>query len=98
MFGLRDKEYQYLVHVEEVGLARNTSVTLGNHFEEFIAGQIDSGRYGSTSEVIRAGLRLLETTESRLEVLRNALVFGECSGEAEYSHAPLIAELDSESR
>ena len=58
-------------------MARNTSVSLGDHFEEFIAGQVDSGRYGSASEVVRAGLRLLETNESRFEVLRNALVAGE---------------------
>ena len=55
-------------------MARNTSVSLGDHFEQFIAGQVDSGRYGSASEVVRAGLRLLETTESKAEVLRNALI------------------------
>src|SRR3546814_7990878 len=62
-------------------MARNTSVSLGDHFDQFIAGQVDSGRYGSASEVVRAGLRLLETTESKLEVLRNALIAGERSEE-----------------
>ena len=77
-------------------MAKNTSVSLGDHFEQFIAGQVDSGRYGSASEVVRAGLRLLEATESRLEILRNALVAGERSGRAKYSYASLVAELDSE--
>lgn len=77
-------------------MARNTSVSLGDHFEQFIDSQIDTGRYGSASEVVRAGLRLLETTESRLEVLRNALVAGERSGRAKYSYESLISELDSE--
>lgn len=77
-------------------MAKNTSVSLGDHFEQFIGSQIDSGRYGSASEVVRAGLRLLETTESRLEVLRNALVAGERSGRAKYTYESLVSELDSE--
>ncbi len=79
-------------------MAKNTSVSLGDHFEEFIAGQVDSGRYGSASEVVRAGLRLLETNESRLDVLRNALIAGERSGRAKYSYESLVAELDAEQR
>jgi antitoxin ParD1/3/4 len=74
-------------------MARNTSVSLGDHFDRFIANQIDSGRYGSASEVVRAGLRLLETTEGRLEVLRNALIAGERSGRSKYSYESLVAEL-----
>jgi antitoxin ParD1/3/4 len=77
-------------------MAKNTSVSLGDHFEEFIGSQIGSGRYGSASEVVRAGLRLLETTESKLDVLRKALVAGERSGRAKYSYESLISELDSE--
>ena len=79
-------------------MAKNTSVSLGDHFEEFIAGQVDSGRYGSASEVVRAGLRLLETNESRLDVLRNALIAGERSGRAKYSYDALVAELDAEQK
>ncbi|WP_372747857.1 type II toxin-antitoxin system ParD family antitoxin, partial [Litorivivens sp.] len=45
-------------------MARNTSITLGPHFDDFIAAQLENGRYGSASEVVRAGLRLLEETES----------------------------------
>jgi len=77
-------------------MARNTSVSLGDHFDQFIAEQIDSGRYGSASEVVRAGLRLLESTESKLEVLRNALIAGERSGRSKYSYESLISELDAE--
>ena len=79
-------------------MAKNTSVSLGDHFEEFIAGQVDSGRYGSASEVVRAGLRLLETNESRLDVLRSALIAGERSGRAKYSYESLVAELDAEQK
>ncbi len=77
-------------------MAKNTSVSLGDHFEEFIGSQVDSGRYGSASEVVRAGLRLLETTESKLEVLRKALVAGERSGRVKYSYESLVSELDAE--
>ncbi|MBL0163931.1 MAG: type II toxin-antitoxin system ParD family antitoxin [Xanthomonadales bacterium] len=79
-------------------MAKNTSVSLGEHFEQFIGSQVSSGRYGSASEVVRAGLRLLETTESKLDVLRKALIAGERSGRAEYSYDSLVSELDSEQK
>jgi antitoxin ParD1/3/4 len=78
-------------------MQKNTSVTLGAHFERFIAGQVGGGRYGSASEVVRAGLRLLEEHEARLAALRRALAEGEASGRADYSLEGLIAELDRES-
>lgn len=62
-------------------MAKNTSVVLGNHFDQFIATQTQGGRYGSASEVVRAGLRLLEERESRVSALRSALIEGEESGD-----------------
>lgn len=60
-------------------MPRNTSVTLGEHFDRFVAEKIDQGRYQSASEVIRAGLRKLEEDESKLEALRAKLQAGENS-------------------
>lgn len=77
---------------------KNTSVTLGPHYEQFIAQKIAQGRFGSASEAIRAGLRLLEERESKVALLRRALIEGEESGPADYGLKGLLAELDSESR
>lgn len=77
-------------------MARNTSITLDPHFTEFIASQVKNGRYGSASEVVRAGLRLLEETESKLERLQRLLNEGEQSGIADYSLESVITELDNE--
>lgn len=78
-------------------MQKNTSVTLGPHLEHFIAQQVESGRYASTSEAVRAGVRLLEEREMRLAALRRALIEGEESGPADYSLQGLIDELDAES-
>lgn len=61
-------------------MGKNTSISIGQHFDEFIQNQIDTGRYTSTSEVVRAGLRLLEDEEQKLRLLRQALIEGEQSG------------------
>ena len=63
-------------------MARNTSVTLGNHFSRFVEEQIKDGRFGNASEVVRAGLRLLEDVETGQRALRAALMEGEASGPA----------------
>lgn len=75
-------------------MAKNTSITLGNHFDSFIAQLIDSGRYSSVSEVIRAGLRILEENETKVKTLRSLLEEGEQSGFVEYSYDKLIKSLD----
>ncbi len=77
-------------------MAKNTSITLGEHFDGFITNQIQSGRYGSASEVIRSALRLLENQETKLQTLRQLLVEGEQSGDADYNLDSFINELDSE--
>ncbi len=63
-----------------------TSVALGNHFETFIRDQVQSGRFNNVSEVVRAGLRLLEETEERkrleLDALRAEIAAGRASGTA----------------
>lgn len=77
-------------------MQKNTSITLGQHFDEFITEQIKNGRYSSTSEIVRAGLRLLEVSETRLTTLRKMLKEGEDSGFEDYSYDSFIRELDSE--
>jgi antitoxin ParD1/3/4 len=63
-------------------MSKNTSVILGDHFNRFVGSQVANGRYGSTSEVVRAGLRMLEEHEAKLSALRSALIEGEESGVA----------------
>lgn len=63
-------------------MAKNTSIILGDHFDQFIATQVKEGRYGSVSEVVRQALRLLEEHEQKVQALRQALIDGENSGES----------------
>jgi antitoxin ParD1/3/4 len=63
-------------------MSKNTSLLLGNEQNEFIQAQIKKGRFGSASEAMRAGLRLLEEQELKVEALRAAIVQGEKSGPA----------------
>lgn len=58
-------------------MSKNTSVTLGDHFDTFISSKIKSGSYKNASELIREGLRRLETDEKKLEALRIKLTRGE---------------------
>lgn len=61
-------------------MGKNTSFALGDHFMSFIDTQVAEGRYSSASDVVRAGLRLLEAEEAKLAALRAALIEGEQSG------------------
>ncbi|TPJ74196.1 type II toxin-antitoxin system ParD family antitoxin [Mesorhizobium sp. B2-6-2] len=64
-------------------MPKNTSVTLGDQYDAFIQRQIAKGRFGSASETVRAGLRLLEEQELKLEQLRAAIDEGDMSGNPE---------------
>ncbi len=61
-------------------MARNTSILLGEHFEEYISSKIASGKYNSASEVIRTALRMMEAEEQKIKSLNKALLQGEKSG------------------
>ena len=61
-------------------MTKTTSFVLGDHFEQFIAGQVQSGRYASSSEVIREGLRLVEERARAVEALNRELDDGLASG------------------
>jgi antitoxin ParD1/3/4 len=61
-------------------MSKNTSFSVGEHFSGFIEAQVNEGRYSSASDVVRAGLRLLEEQEAKLAALRAALIEGEQSG------------------
>lgn len=65
---------------------KNTSISLGNYFDQFVQTQVSTGRYKNVSEVIRAGLRLLENEESKAIALRNAIQEGLSS--------PLVEDFD----
>ena len=62
-------------------MRRNTSIALGQHFTSFIDAQVQGGRYGTASDVVRAGLRLLEEHEAKVKALQEALNAGIRSGE-----------------
>lgn len=57
-------------------MSKNTSISLGNYFDEFVQHSISDGRFKNVSEVIRAGLRLLEEEERKVIVLKEAIQKG----------------------
>lgn len=77
-------------------MGRNTSVALGDYFENFVDSKVSAGRFKNASEVIRAGLRLLEEEESKLIALRNAIQEGINSGIAKnFDSKKHLAKLKS---
>ncbi len=80
-------------------MGRNTSISLGDHFENFVDNKISTGRFKNASEVIRAGLRLLEEEESKIIVLRTAIDEGFESGFVKnFNPAKHLAKLKSAKR
>lgn len=78
-------------------MSKNTSITLGNHFENFVQSRISVGRYKNASEVIRAGLRLLEEEENKVVVLKQAIQEGIESGiEENFDPEKFLQKLKAE--
>lgn len=74
-------------------MPRTTSVTIGSHLDEFVGGLIESGRYGSTSEVVRSALRLLEQQEHQAAALKRAVEDGQHSGESDLSLGDIASQV-----
>jgi antitoxin ParD1/3/4 len=80
-------------------MGRNTSVSLGNYFESFVDLKVSEGRFKNASEVIRAGLRLLEEEESKIVALKNAINEGISSGIAkDFDPKKHLASLKAKKR
>ena len=80
-------------------MSKNTSVSLGNYFDDFVSKQVAEGRYKNVSEVIRAGLRLLENEESKALALKYAIQEGIDSGIAhDFDPETHLKELKAKSK
>lgn len=76
----------WYIYTKCILMSKNTSISLGNYFDDFVHQRISEGRYKNVSEVIRAGLRLLEEEESKVTALKNAIDEGINSGMAKDFH------------
>jgi antitoxin ParD1/3/4 len=74
-------------------MARTTSVTIGPQLDDFVSQLLESGRYGSTSEVMRSALRLLERQENQMAALRQAVAAGEQSGESDLTLSQIADQV-----
>ena len=80
--------------VEFMAMAKNTSILLGDYFDDFINSQLKSGRFSSASEVIRAALRLFEQEENKKTELIKELKKGEKSGYVkDFNRDSFLADL-----
>lgn len=77
-------------------MARVTSVTLGEHFNEFVGDMIQSGRYGNTSEVVRDALRLMESREQRIQNVREMVLAGLNAPESKNSMDDIFARAEKD--
>ena len=78
-------------------MAKTTSFVLGDHFTDFIDRKVSAGRFGSASEVVRAGLRILEEHEAKQQALQQAITAGLHSGIVEdFNMEAIQQELDNE--
>jgi len=85
--------------LEKILKMKNTSISLGNYFDQFVSSQVSAGRYKNVSEVIRAGLRLLENEESKVIALKSAIRQGLNSPRVEnFDFDEHLAKLKSERR
>ena len=74
-------------------MARTTSVTIGPQLDDFVSKLLESGRYGSTSEVMRSALRLLERQENQMAAIRQAVAAGEQSGESDLTLSQIADQV-----
>jgi antitoxin ParD1/3/4 len=81
------------IHTGDQAMARTTSVTIGSQLDAFVGKLVESGRYGSTSEVVRTALRLLEQQENQATALKQAIDAGERSGESDLSLRDIAAKV-----
>jgi antitoxin ParD1/3/4 len=81
----------------ELPMTNKSDLAVDDYFAEFIERQVKDGRYRSASDVVEAGLRLLEVREAKLEALRSALIEGEQSGpSAPFDIDQFLAEVNAE--
>jgi antitoxin ParD1/3/4 len=78
-FALHTKNW-YLCKNIKIIMAKNTSILLGDYFDNFINQQVKSGKFSTASEVMRAALRLFEYEQSKKAEIIKELKKGEKSG------------------
>jgi antitoxin ParD1/3/4 len=79
-------------------MARTTSITIGSQLDDFVGELIKSGRYGSTSEVVRSALRLLEYQENQVLALKRAIEAGDRSGESGLTLKDIAVQVKNKHR